>query len=85
MASCAESSRTVTEHISIPCQIQGMVSPATNLLKMAHFLSMLGPLGRIMHQVLLSLQLLPLPLLNLCVFLLILKRKQLLGLLIILL
>ena len=56
-----------------------------DLLQMAHFLSILGPMGCIMHQVLLSLQLLPLALGILLMLLLVLKREHLLRLVFVLL
>ena len=85
MASSAECARAIAEHVSISRQIQSVVSATADLLQMPHFLSILGSLGCIMHQVLLSLQLLPLAFGILCILLLVLKREHLLRLVFVLL
>lgn len=83
MARRTKRTSTITEDITISCQVQSMITAAANLLEVAHFLHVLRwVLHGIIHHILLSLQLLP------CsdsVRFLIIKRKHLLRLVVMLL
>ena len=82
MARSTKSTSTIAENVTISRQVQRMITATTNLLKMTHFLHILRwILKRIIHDILLCLQLLPG---TNCINFLIIKREHLLRLLIIL-
>ena len=82
MTSSTESASSVTENVTISCEVQSMISTAANLLEMTHFLSSLS----IIH-VLLGLELLPLDFLahSIHLLLLVLDGKHFLRLFILVL